>query len=106
MSWLTSRDILRRIAKPTYTTDMEFVQGLTLADLLWADPVLGQKKWFAPSHRRCGYTFNQKALKAVLRALKVKTLIRAHEYYASGSVRNFDDQSCYTRSSGIVWVYI
>ncbi|VDK81914.1 unnamed protein product [Litomosoides sigmodontis] len=94
--WMTCRSNLQNIPKPTYTSDMHFVEGVILADLLWADPILKQKKWFALSRRNCGYTFNQEGLNIVLNALKVKTLIRGHEYYPGGTARNFDDDTCYT----------
>uniref|UniRef100_A0A915PR23 Serine/threonine-protein phosphatase n=1 Tax=Setaria digitata TaxID=48799 RepID=A0A915PR23_9BILA len=94
--WLTCRNNIKNISKPTYTNDMYFVEGVLLADLLWADPVPNQIKWFDLSHRNCGYSFNQNALCVVLHALQVKTLIRGHEYYPGGTARNFGNNTCYT----------
>ncbi|VIO95823.1 Serine/threonine protein phosphatase PP2A-1 catalytic subunit, putative [Brugia malayi] len=94
--WMTCRSNVGNIPKPTYTSNMHFVEGVILADLLWADPKLEQQKWFDLSRRNCGYSFNRDALNIVLRALKVKTLIRGHEYYPGGTTRNFGDDTCYT----------
>ncbi|VBB33798.1 unnamed protein product [Acanthocheilonema viteae] len=94
--WMTCRSNLQNIPKPTYTSDMHFVEGVILADLLWADPIPEQRKWFALSQRNCGYSFNQNALNIVLDALNVKTLIRGHEYYPGGTARNFGNDTCYT----------
>ncbi|KAM3721731.1 Serine/threonine-protein phosphatase PP1-delta [Dirofilaria immitis] len=94
--WMTCRSNIRNIPKPTYTSDMYFVEGVILADLLWADPIPEQKKWFDLSRRNCGYSFNRCGLVQVLRSIKVKTLIRGHEYYQGGIARNFGDDMCYT----------
>ncbi|OZC04999.1 Ser/Thr phosphatase family protein [Onchocerca flexuosa] len=94
--WMTCRSNIRNIPKPTYTNDMYFIEGVLLADLLWADPVPQQKKWFALSQRNCGYTFNRYGLIQVLRSMKLTTLIRGHEYYRGGTARNFGDETCYT----------
>ncbi|CAG9540824.1 unnamed protein product [Cercopithifilaria johnstoni] len=94
--WMTCRSNLRNIPKPTYTSNMHFVEGVILADLLWADPIPKQRRWFALSRRNCGYSFNQDALNIVLSMLKVKTLIRAHEYFPGGTARNFGNDTCYT----------
>uniref|UniRef100_A0A0R3RFW7 Serine/threonine-protein phosphatase n=1 Tax=Elaeophora elaphi TaxID=1147741 RepID=A0A0R3RFW7_9BILA len=94
--WMTCKSNLQNIPKPTYTSDMHFVEGVILADLLWADPIPQQQKWFALSRRSVGYTFSQEALAHVLDAIGAKTLIRGHEYFPGGTCRNFDDDTCYT----------
>ncbi|EFO19643.1 hypothetical protein LOAG_08847 [Loa loa] len=94
--WMTCRSNISNIPKPTYTNNMHFVEGVILADLLWADPIPEQIEWFTLSKRNCGYSFNHNALCTVLDVLKVKTLIRGHEYYPGGTARNFGDDTCYT----------
>ncbi|MCP9264108.1 Serine/threonine-protein phosphatase [Dirofilaria immitis] len=54
------------------------------------------RRWFDLSRRNCGYSFNRCGLVQVLRSIKVKTLIRGHEYYQGGIARNFGDDMCYT----------
>ncbi|VDN05937.1 unnamed protein product [Thelazia callipaeda] len=97
--WLTCRSNVKNIRKPAYTCDLSFVEGVMLTDLLWADPISGNEEYvkpFSASPRECGYSFNQVATRAVLLALKAKVLIRGHEYYPNGVMRNFNDRMCYT----------
>uniref|UniRef100_A0A0M3HZH8 Serine/threonine-protein phosphatase n=1 Tax=Ascaris lumbricoides TaxID=6252 RepID=A0A0M3HZH8_ASCLU len=93
--WMTSRDNIRNLHRPTFMSQMKMLQCCLLADILWADPDLKQKSAFMPSERNTSYTFNAEGLECVLKALNVHTLLRGHQPFLRGYYENVP-RKCYT----------
>lgn len=93
--WMTSRDAIRNITRPTYLARMKLLENCLLCDILWADYASETERPFAPSIRGSSYAFNKTAIETVLEALKCKRLIRAHQPFRGGAVENCKNL-CYT----------
>ncbi|VDK88998.1 unnamed protein product [Litomosoides sigmodontis] len=102
--WMTCLDNIRDIPRPIYAKKIKFLEACLVADILHAQPNNSMKKTFEPSSTGISYMFNKRGLQLVLRALKLKALIRNGEKsyghvpdaFRIGVIRNFDDDTCYT----------
>ncbi|KHN79880.1 Serine/threonine-protein phosphatase PP1 [Toxocara canis] len=93
--WMTSRDNIRNIQRPTYISQMKMLDCCLLADILWADPDVDQKRLFMPSERCTSYNFNAEGLECVLKALNAKVLLRGHQPFLNGYRENIPHK-CFT----------
>lgn len=93
--WMTSRDVIREITRPTYLARMKLLENCLLCDILWSDYVSDTSRPFLPSIRGSSYAFNKTAIKDILEALNCKRLIRAHQPFRGGAVENCRNL-CYT----------
>ncbi|VDM50856.1 unnamed protein product [Toxocara canis] len=82
--WMTSRDNIRNIQRPTYISQMKMLDCCLLADILWADP-----------DRCTSYNFNAEGLECVLKALNAKVLLRGHQPFLNGYRENIPHK-CFT----------
>uniref|UniRef100_F1KZT3 protein-serine/threonine phosphatase n=1 Tax=Ascaris suum TaxID=6253 RepID=F1KZT3_ASCSU len=94
--WMTSRDNIRQIPRPTYRKNMKMLDRCLLTDILWAIPTRFQRISFIPSPEvDAGFAFNEAALDAVMRALHVTTIVRSHQHRSGGFYEDFRGK-CYT----------
>uniref|UniRef100_A0A183VGE1 PPM-type phosphatase domain-containing protein n=1 Tax=Toxocara canis TaxID=6265 RepID=A0A183VGE1_TOXCA len=94
--WMTSRDNIRQIPRPTYRKHMKMLDRCLLTDILWAIPTRFQRVAFTPSPEvDAGFAFNEAALDSVMRALHVTTIVRSHQHRSGGFHEDFRAK-CYT----------
>uniref|UniRef100_A0A914ZEC1 protein-serine/threonine phosphatase n=1 Tax=Parascaris univalens TaxID=6257 RepID=A0A914ZEC1_PARUN len=94
--WMTSRDNIRQMPRPTYRKNMKMLDRCLLTDILWAIPTRFQRIPFIPSPEiDAGFAFNEAALDAVMRALHVTTIVRSHQHRSGGFYEDFRGK-CYT----------